>query len=144
MGRWDGRERFFPEGFNVGGHLYAPIRQKAPFGPIYRLFIAINHLEWVPYSVHLLLEWCWLAMASQTWCADAKVVWRSNLAFGRFDRFGRDFAHGATLNADRLTRAFGGWTEGVLWSGHSKCVRSPKKWGFWVAKTESQRCREKR
>ena len=21
VGRWDGRERFFPEGFNVGGHL---------------------------------------------------------------------------------------------------------------------------
>ena len=21
VGRWDGRKRFFPEGFNVGGHL---------------------------------------------------------------------------------------------------------------------------
>jgi len=21
VGRWDGRERFFPEGFDVGGHL---------------------------------------------------------------------------------------------------------------------------
>ena len=66
VGRWNGRERFFPEGFNVGGHLDTPIHQKAPSGPIYRRFIAINHLEWVPYSVHLLLEWFWLAMASQT------------------------------------------------------------------------------
>ena len=89
VGRWDGRERFSPEGFNVGGHLYAPIRQKAPFGPIYRRFIAINHLEWVPYLVNLLFEWFWLAMASQTWCVEAKVVWGSNLAFGRFGRFGR-------------------------------------------------------
>ena len=63
--------------------------RKHPFGTIYRLFIAINHLEWVPYSVHLLLEWCWLATASQTWYVEAKVVWCSNLAFGRFGRFGR-------------------------------------------------------
>ena len=53
VGRWDRRERFFREGFNVGGHLYAPIRQNAPFGQIYRLFIATNHLEWVPYSVQM-------------------------------------------------------------------------------------------
>ena len=86
-GGWTGA--LFPRRFQRWWSPVSLNRQQSPFGPIYRLFIAINHLEWVPYSVHLLLEWCWLAMASQTWCVEAKVVWCSNLAFGRFGRFGR-------------------------------------------------------
>ena len=49
-------------------------------------------LEWVPYSVYtslVVLEWFQLAIASQTWCVEEKVVWCSNLAFGRAGLFGR-------------------------------------------------------
>ena len=67
---------------------YKPwIVKKCLLGQFVDMYRNKSPFEWVPYSVHLLLECFWLViLASQTWYVQPKLVWcsnYSNLAFHR-------------------------------------------------------------